>query len=104
MDKSSVLNQSLFYFTNQGKKVDVEIVPIFTLFCSYQFLNDQTVVLSGIYSGKTRNFLKEIRSIYCFSSSKSKRPYHCCNTITLKIIINSASDLPEETALLKYMD
>jgi hypothetical protein len=45
------------------------------------FLNDQTVVMSGMYSEKTKNFLKEIRSILCFSSSKSERPYNCCKKV-----------------------
>ena len=35
-------------------------------------LNNQTVVLFGMYPVTPRNFLKEILSIPCFSSSKSK--------------------------------
>ena len=40
--------------------------------------------MSGIYSGKLRDFLKEIRSKHCFSSSKSERPFYCCETSILK--------------------
>jgi D-alanyl-lipoteichoic acid acyltransferase DltB (MBOAT superfamily) len=31
-----------------------------------------------MYSKKPRNFLKEILSIHCFSSSNPERPCHCC--------------------------
>jgi hypothetical protein len=66
--------------------------------------NDQTVVLSGTYSGNERNFLKEILSMHCLSSSASERPCHCCSTSILNMTMTSASGLPPEADLLLYID
>ncbi len=57
-----------------------------------------------MYSGKSRNSLKEIQSIHCFSSSKSERPCNCCKTSISNIMITLALDQPPEIFLLKYMD
>lgn len=67
-------------------------------------MNDQTVVLSGTYSGNPRNFLKDILSIHYLSSSGSDRPCHCCRTSILNISMASASGLPPEAVLLLYID
>ncbi len=65
---------------------------------------DQTLVLSGMYSGKARNFLKEIRSIHCSLSTKSEKQFYSCKTSTFNRIINPASVLLKKTVLLKYMN
>jgi hypothetical protein len=65
---------------------------------------NQTLVLSSMYSGKPRNFLNEIQSIHCFLSAKSERQFYSCKNSTFNIIINSDSDLLQDTVLLKYID
>gem|GEM_PF-2323151 len=106
MYKSSALNHSLFYFETKAIKLSLKTVTIF-LFLQLSiilFLNEQTVVLSVKYSGKSRNFLKEIQSIDCFSISMFERPFFCCETSILKMTLISSSDLPLKAVLLKYME
>ena len=65
---------------------------------------EQTLVLSGMYSRKPRNFLKEIQSIHCSLSAKSERQFCSRKNSTFNIIIDSASGPLQETVLLKNMD
>ena len=54
-----------FLFSNKAIKLAFELSLYFFFFADINnfFLNDQTMVLSGMYSEKPRNLLKEIRSI-----------------------------------------
>ena len=104
--KSSALNHSLFYFGTKAIKLSLKTVTIF-LFLQLSiilFLNDQTVVLSVKYSGKSINSLKEIQSIDCFSISMFEKTFFCCEASILKMTLISSLDLPLKIVLLKYME